>query len=403
MELINRPIYLNHIISLLDRGTMIILVGQRRVGKSFMLRQVNEWLSANVESANILYINKELYDFSNINNADELYNYVIERLPTTGRNYLLIDEVQDISNYENALRSLQAENRCQIIATGSNAYVFSSELSTRLAGRYVEIPIYSLTYREFLQFHELEDTDKSLLDYMKVGGLPGLCHYDIADEIQVHDYLQAVYNTVILRDVVSREGIRNITFIENLAHFIADTTGKLVSIRNIANTMNSQGTKVSDIITSTYLKYLCNAYIINAVPRYDIHGKKLLEQNNKYYFADHGLRNLLCGFNVRSSIEKIIESVIYLHLVTQGFRVTVGIFRSTEIDFVATKGNKTIYIQATYLLGSDETIKREFGNLQAIKDNYSKYVISMDPVNGELSEYPGIHHLHLRDFLNLEL
>jgi predicted AAA+ superfamily ATPase len=403
MELINRPIYLNHIISLLDRGTMIILVGQRRVGKSFMLRQVNEWLSANVESANILYINKELYDFSNINNADELYNYVIERLPTTGRNYLLIDEVQDISNYENALRSLQAENRCQIIATGSNAYVFSSELSTRLAGRYVEIPIYSLTYHEFLQFHKLEDTDKSLLDYMKVGGLPGLCHYDIADEIQVHDYLQAVYNTVILRDVVSREGIRNITFIENLAHFIADTTGKLVSIRNIANTMNSQGTKVSDIITSTYLKYLCNAYIINAVQRYDIHGKKLLEQNNKYYFADHGLRNLLCGFNVRSSIEKIIESVIYLHLVTQGFRVTVGIFRSTEIDFVATKGNKTIYIQATYLLGSDETIKREFGNLQAIKDNYSKYVISMDPVNGELSEYPGIHHLHLRDFLNLEL
>jgi hypothetical protein len=238
---------------------------------------------------------------------------------------------------------------------------------------------------------------------MKVGGLPGLCHYDIADEIQVHDYLQAVYNTVILRDVVSREGIRNITFIENLAHFIADTTGKLVSIRNIANTMNSQGTKVSDIITSTYLKYLCNAYIINAVQRYDIHGKKLLEQNNKYYFADHGLRNLLCGFNVRSSIEKIIESVIYLHLVTQGFRVTIGIFRSTEIDFVATKGNKTIYIQATYLLGSDETIKREFGNLQAIKDNYSKYVISMDPVNGELSKYPGIHHLHLRDFLNLEL
>jgi hypothetical protein len=403
MELINRPIYLNHIISLLDRGTMIILVGQRRVGKSFMLRQVNEWLSTNVESANILYINKELYDFNDINNADDLYNYVIERLPATGRNYLLIDEVQDISGYENALRSLQAENRCQIIATGSNAYIFSSELSTRLAGRYVEIPIYSLTYREFLQFHKLEDTDKSLLDYMKVGGLPGLCHYDIADEIQVHDYLQAVYNTVILRDVVSREEIRNVTFIENLAHFIADTTGKLVSIRNIANTMKSQGTKVSDIITSTYLKYLCNAYIISAVQRYDIHGKKLLEQNNKYYFADHGLRNLLCGFNVRSSIEKVIESVIYLHLVSQGFRVTVGIFRSTEIDFVATKGDKTIYIQATYLLGSDETIKREFGNLQAIKDNYSKYVISMDPVSGELSEYPGIHHLHLRNFLNLEL
>jgi predicted AAA+ superfamily ATPase len=382
---------------------MIILVGQRRVGKSFMLRQLQEWLTANVESANVLYISKELYAFSDITNATELYNYVINHLSTKERNYLLIDEVQDIKDYENALRSLQAEDRCQIIATGSNAYIFSSELSTRLAGRYVEIPIYSLTYREFLQFHNLEDTDKSLLAYLKIGGLPGLCHYDINDEIQVHDYLQAVYNTVMLRDVVSREEIRNITFIENLARFIADTTGKLVSVRNIANTMTSQGSKVSDILTATYLKYLCNAYIINAIQRYDIHGKKLFEQNNKYYFADHGLRNLLCGFNVRGSIEKIIESVIYLHLVSQGFKVTVGIFRSAEIDFVAKRGNQTIYIQATYLLGSKETIKREFGNLQAIKDNFPKYVVSMDPVSGELSEYPGIHHLHLREFLNTDL
>jgi hypothetical protein len=207
----------------------------------------------------------------------------------------------------------------------------------------------------------------------------------------------------MLRDVVSREEIRNVTFIENLARFIADTTGKLVSVRNIANTMNVQGSKVSDILTSTYLKYLCNAYIINAVQRYDIHGKKLFEQNNKYYFADHGLRNLLCGFNVRGSIEKIIESVIYLHLVAQGFKVMVGIFRSTEIDFVATRGNQTIYIQATYLLGSDETIKREFGNLNAIHDNFPKYVVSMDPVNGQLPEYPGIHHVNLREFLSSDL
>jgi predicted AAA+ superfamily ATPase len=368
-----------------------------------MLKQVQEWLKANVESANVLYISKELYAFSDITNANELYNYVIEHLPAKGRNYLLIDEVQDIKDYENALRSLQAEDRCQIIATGSNAYVFSSELSTRLAGRYIEIPIYSLTYREFLQFHRLEDSDSNLLAYLRVGGLPGLCNYDITDEIQVRDYLQSVYNTVMLRDVISREEIRNVTFIENLAHFIADTIGKLVSVRNIANTMTAQGTKVSEELTSTYLKYLCNAYIINAVQRYDIHGKKLFEQNNKYYFADHGLRNLLCGFNVRGSIEKIIESVIYLHLVSQGFNITVGIFRSAEIDFIAKRGSQTIYIQATYILGSDETVKREFGNLQAIQDNFPKYVISMDPVSGELPEYAGIHHLHLREFLTTDL
>jgi predicted AAA+ superfamily ATPase len=203
--------------------------------------------------------------------------------------------------------------------------------------------------------------------------------------------------------VISREEIRNVTFIENLARFIADTTGKLVSVRNITNFMNSQGTKVSDVLTTTYLRYLCNAFIVNAVQRFDIHGKKLFEQNFKYYFADHGLRNLLCGFNIRGSIEKIIETVIFHHLVVQGFKVNVGILRSAEIDFVATRGDTTIYVQATYLLGSDETIRREFGNLQAIKDNYPKYVISMDPISGELSEYKGIHHLHLREFLNTDL
>lgn len=403
MEVINRPIYLNHIVSLLDRGTMIILIGQRRVGKSFMLKQVQNWIQMNIPVANTLYISKELHAFSHITNADELYKYVDTRLSTEHKNYLLIDEVQDIAHYENALRSLQAEDRCQIIATGSNAYVFSSELSTRLAGRYIEIPIHSLTYREFLQFHKREDSDKSLQEYLRVGGLPGLCHYDISDESQVRDYLQGVYNTVMLRDVIARESIRNVSFIENLASFIADNIGKLVSTRNIANTMTSLGTKTSDVATASYLRFLCNAYIISAIQRYDIHGKRLFEQNYKYYFTDHGLRNLLCGFNLRGSIEKVIENVILLHLVVQGFRVAVGILRNAEIDFVATRGEKTIYLQATYLLASDETIRREFGNLQDIKDNYPKYVISMDPVSGELPEYPGIHHLHLREFLKTDL
>lgn len=403
MEVINRPIYLNHIVSLLDKGAMIILIGQRRVGKSFMLKQIQNWIQTNISSANTLYISKELHAFSHITNAEELYQYVDTRLSTEHKNYLLIDEVQDITHYENALRSLQAEDRCQIIATGSNAYVFSSELSTRLAGRYIEIPIHSLTYREFLQFHKREDSDRSLQEYMKVGGLPGLRHYDISDESQVRDYLQGVYNTVMLRDVIARESIRNVPFIENLASFIADNIGKLVSTRNIANTMTSLGSKTSDMATASYLRFLCNAYIISAIKRYDIHGKKLFEQNYKYYFTDHGLRNLLCGFNLRASIEKVIENIIHLHLVAQGFKVTVGILRNTEIDFVATRGNQIIYIQATYLLASDDTIKREFGNLQEIKDNYPKYVISMDPISGNLSEYPGIHHIHLREFLKTDL
>lgn len=399
MEIIERPRYLNHIISLLGKDMIIILVGQRRVGKSYMLKQLQNWLQTNRCSSNIVYINKELHAFKSISSAGDLYEYAVAKLPEEGDNYLLIDEVQDIEGYEDALRSLHAENRCQIVATGSNAYIFSSELSTRLSGRYIEVPIHSLTYRGFLRFHGLADSDKSLSAFLRIGGLPGLCHYDIEDENQIKDYLQGVYNTVMLRDVIAREEIRNVTFIENLAAFIADNIGKLISVRNIANTMKSHGEKVSDILTSTYLRYLCGAFIISPIQRYDIHGKHIFEQNYKYYFADHGLRNLLCGFNLRGSIEKVIENVIYHHLVTQGFKVTVGILRNGEVDFVATRREQTLYVQAVYLLGSEETVAREFGNLYCIRDNYPKYVVSMDPVSGGLPDYPGIMHIHLHEFL----
>lgn len=402
MDIIVRKTYLSHIISHLNRGMMIILVGQRRVGKSFMLRQVRNWLEKNRKDSTVVYINKELLDFSHITNAQELHDYVVPKFADGGDNYLLIDEVQDIEGYEDALRSFHAEDRCQIIATGSNAYIFSSELSTRLGGRYVEIPIYGLSYREFLVFHGLADNDESLNDYLKVGGLPGLRLYDIKDEIHVRDYLQGVYNTIMLRDVISREQIRNVPFMENLSRFIADNDGKLISTGSIVKFMKSQGEKISDTLTSTYISHLCKALIIKPVARYDIHGRKLFEQIYKYYFADHGLRNYLCGFNVRGSIEKIMENVVYLHLLEQGYNVNVGILRAGEVDFVAKKGDKTIYVQVTYLLASDETIDREFGNLACIRDNYPKYVVSMDPVSGELAKYPGIRHVHLREFLKTD-
>ncbi len=403
MEVIERSAYLDHIVSHLGKGMMIILVGQRRVGKSYMLRQLQDWLHTNKSEAKVVYINKELHAFKDIVTADDLYEYATANLPEGGDNYLLIDEVQDIRDYENALRSLHAENRCQIVATGSNAYVFSSELSTRLSGRYVEIPIYSLTYKEFLRFHGLKDADESLLAYLRVGGLPGLCHYDIEGENEVRDYLQGVYNTIMMRDVIAREEIRNVVFIENLALFVADNIGKLISVRNITNTMKSHGEKISEMLTSAYLRHLCGALIVMPVKRYDIHGKCIFEQNNKFYFADHGLRNLLCGFNLRGSIEKVMENVVHLHLLAQGFKVSVGILRGGEVDFVAVRNEQTLYVQVVYLLGSEETIAREFGNLQSVRDNYPKYVVSMDPVSGELLEYPGIIHIHLREFLMTEL
>lgn len=399
MKLIPRPFYEDHLLRLIDRNTILFLIGQRRVGKSFILRLLKDRLENDYPDATIIYINKEYAEADEIITARDLYNYADSIFTKGGRNYLLIDEVQDIENYETALRSLYAEERCQIIATGSNAYVFSSELSTRLAGRYIEIPIYNLSYREFLRFHNLEDSDHSLREFLRVGGLPGLRHFDISDETQVKDYLFGVYNTIMLQDVINRERIRNPRFIKSLSLYMADNIGKLFSVRNIANTMISQGDKVSSQLTSTYLEYLVNSLLIKEVSRYDIHGKKLLEQVGKYYFSDHGLRNLLSGFNLLSSIEKVMENVVYLHLLQQGYEVEVGVLRVGEIDFVARKGSRMVYIQVTYLLASEETVQREFGNLAAIRDNYPKYVVSMDPVSGSLRQYPGIEHLTLRNFL----
>lgn len=254
-----------------------------------------------------------------------------------------------------------------------------------------------------MHIYKLEDSDSALLDYLRVGGLPGLCHLDIHDEVEVRDYLQGVYNTIMMREVIARENIRNATFMENLSHFVADKIGKLISVNNIANTMKSQGDKTSAPLVSTYLKTLCNALIIDPVARYNIHGKRLFEQIYKYYFADHGLRNFLCGFNLRGSIEKVMENAVYLHLLINGYKVNVGVLRAGEVDFVATKGDKTLYIQVAYLLASDDTIDREFGNLSGINDNYPKYVVTMDPVGGGIDKYPGIRHIHLRYFLRKTL
>ncbi len=403
MELFPRPQYTEKIADLINRGMMLILVGQRRVGKSKVLELFKAWLNQNRPKANVVYINKEYQVFRDIATAEQLYDYAVARLPEGGDNYLLIDEVQDIENYENALRSFHAENRCQVIATGSNAFIFSSELGTRLSGRYIEIKIYNLSYLEFLQFHSMKDSDEALKHYLIMGGLPGLLAFKPEEKSQINDYFEGVFNTIFVKDIVSREKIRNVTQLENVIRFVADNIGKPISITNIVRYITSKGEKISDETASNYLKYLRDAFLAIPIKRFDIHGKKLLESNNKHYFSDHGVRNYLCGSDIRGSIEKIMENVVWNHLRRQGYDVSVGILRAGEIDFVATKADKRIYIQVTYLLASDDTIKREFGNLAAIKDNYPKLVVSLDPVRGGFSEYPGIEHVNLRDFLKSDL
>ncbi|WP_304588781.1 ATP-binding protein [uncultured Duncaniella sp.] len=402
MELIPRPQYIEKIAGLINRGMMLILVGQRRVGKSKVLELFREWLNRNRPGANIVYINKEYQAFRDIVTAEQLYDYAAAQMPEGAENYLLIDEVQDIENYENALRSFHAEDRCQVIATGSNAYIFSSELGTHLSGRYIEIKIYNLSYTEFLRFHSMEDSDDAVMIYLRLGGLPGLLAFRPDEQSQITDYLEGVYNTILVKDIVRREKVRNVTQLENIIRFVADNIGKPISVTKIVRYMTSKGEKISDETVSNYLKYLRDAFLAVPIGRFDIHGKLLLESNNKHYFSDHGIRNYLCGSDIRGSIEKIMENVVWNHLRRQGLDVTVGILRAGEIDFVATKADKRMYIQVTYLLASDETVKREFGNLAAIKDNYPKYVVSLDPVSGGFSEYPGIEHISLRNFLKMD-
>ncbi len=234
MELIPRPQYVEKIAGLINRGMMLILVGQRRVGKSKVLELFRNWLDRNRPKANVVYINKEFQNFRDIVTAEQLYDYVVARLPEGDENYLLIDEVQEIENYENALRSLHAENRCQVIATGSNAYIFSSELGTHLSGRYIEIKVYNLSYSEFLRFHNMEDSSEAIMHYLRIGGLPGLLNFRPEEQSQITDYFEGVYNTILVKDVVMREKIRNVTQLENIIRFVADNIGKPISVANVA-------------------------------------------------------------------------------------------------------------------------------------------------------------------------
>lgn len=282
--------------------------------------------------------------------------------------------------------------------------MFSSEIATKFSGRYIEIPVRSLSYREFLTFHNIIDSHESLIRYLQFGGMPGVAKYKFDEVPEIKAYLQGVCNTIVLKDIVAREQIRNFKFLENLLLFLADNAGQLMSVNSIVKYLKSQGSKVTNDIATKYIKAITSALIVDPVARYDIHGKRIFELIEKYYFSDHGLRSCITNEmpEVFGSIEKIMENVVRNHLLIQNFDVYVGVLPSGEIDFVAKKGNQVIYFQCAYKLSTPETMKREFGNLQAIRDNYPKYVVTMEDIHGPVKEYPGINHIHLRDFLKTD-
>lgn len=397
MKLIDRPLYTDRIRPFIGKGIIKVLTGQRRVGKSCILKQLQTYITDENPGANILYINMEYEEFRSIKNDTDLFEYLRDKLHEGADNYLFIDEVQDIDGFEHVLRSLQAKDSCDIYITGSNAKMLSGELSTYLSGRYVEFHIHSLNYVEFLQFHQLEDNNRSLMSYLTYGGLPYLSRLQLTDEL-AFEYLRNIYSTILLKDVVKREGIRNVAFLETLALYTADNVGSLFSANNISKYLKSQRVDISTPQVINYLKALSNAYLINKTGKIDVVGLRKFEIGDKYFFEDLGLRNCNLGFNLQRDIQKLMENAVYLHLTSLQYDVYVGDNSQKEIDFVGVKQDKRIYVQVAYLMVDDKTREREFGNLMGVPDNYPKYVVSLDEFNTG-SDVHGMQHLHLSDFL----
>lgn len=397
-DYIKRPLYINRIKPFIGKQIIKVLTGQRRVGKSYILLQLIDEIKTLYPGANIIYINIELHEFDAIRTQEALYRYVCTQLDQGKQNFLLLDEIQEVKSFEQCLRSLLAESKCDIICTGSNAQMLSGELASMLSGRYVQFPVYSLSYTEFLEFHSLQNSNESLVNYLQFGGMPYLIHTGLEAAV-VFEYLKNVNATILLKDVVARENIRNVSFLENLTAFLADNTGSVFSALNISKYLKSQQQNIPTQTVLNYLRALTNAFYIHKVQRADVNGLKIFEIGEKYYFEDLGLRNAIRSFDYRNDVNKLMENVVYLHLKRNDYNVFVGKAGDREIDFMAERSGERIYFQVAYMLFDQKTIDREFGNLMAVDDNYPKFVITMDDINTGPS-FKGIQKIHLREFLS---
>ncbi len=392
---INRAIYNSQIERYIGKEIIKVLIGQRRVGKSYLLFQITDMIKFRFPNSNIIYINLEINEFEKLTTPDLLYEYIKSKSKSNELNFLLIDEIQVLTGFEKTLRSLIAEGGFDIYCTGSNAKILSGELGTYLGGRYIEIPVYTLSYSEFLQFHQFLDSPESLDKYLMFGGLPYLIHLEFLEDT-IFDYLKNISNSILFRDIISRFEVRNVDFLVRLIKYLANETGNLISARSIAKYIKSQSVNVSITAILNYLNYLTSAMLISNVKRFDIHGKKIFEVGEKYYFNDVGLRNAIAGFSP-FDLGQIVENVVFLHLKIIGYSVLVGRQNDKEIDFIAERKGEKIYIQVAVRITEKQTMEREFGNLLAIKDNYPKYVITLDEYSG--SSFEGIIHVPLRKFL----
>ena len=386
----------------MDKPVIKVITGMRRVGKSVLLELLHQdLLTSGVQPAQILMINKESLQFDFIQTYQDLYSYVNKQFSDkTKKNYLFIDEVQEIQQWEKAIASIFTENSADIYITGSNAHLLSSELATLLSGRYIEFPVYPLAFSEFLSFRGItlptKDTEQEFETYLKFGGLPGIHSFPLTEEV-VFPYISSIFNTILLKDVVKRHAIRNVDLLERITRFVFDNCGHIFSANRVSQFLKSQKISLSMDTVQNYLDFLRSAFLIQKVARYDVKGKRLLELYEKYYLGDIGLRHGFVGYQ-HSDVSGLLENIVYLELKYRGYKVTIGKWDEKEIDFIAEKETEKIYIQVCYLLATPEIIKREFAPLEAIQDHFPKFVLSLDKI-GNFSSENGVRWLNLVSFL----
>lgn len=395
MERIRRNDYIAHVSSLLGKGEAVVLTGHRRAGKSCILELLSDELSAD---GHVIYIDMEDPANADLTSFRELSEKIKAGVEEGRRNYVLIDEVQEVEKFEKALRYWVKQDGVDVVVTGSNAAMLSSDIASSFAGRYHRVHVSSLDYREFLQFYGLEDSDNTFSQYLRWGGLPFLYRVPLEDERTRTEYLGSIYDTIFVKDIVRRKNVRNVALLDNLARFVADNSGKVFSANSISKYLKGSAMAVSANTVGEYMDALCDTYMIDRVKRYDIKGKSVFEQQDKFYFEDLGLRNYLCRDKRSLDMEKVLEGAVYLKLKRSGYDVYVGQLNGKEVDFVARRGDELIYVQVALQVSGEDTYEREFGSLKLIKDNYPKYVVTMDPNVGLIHD-SGIVACSARQFL----
>ena len=400
--MLKRDEYIKQIVPFIDKDVIKVLTGIRRSGKSVMLKLLMEELkNRGINENQFIYINFENLKYRNLKNYERLYDFILNKVDDKYKSYyIFLDEIQEVEEWEKCVNSLRVDEdfNFDIYITGSNAKLFSGELSTYLAGRYIEFVVYPFSFKEFFEIMKEKnkeiDLKEAFQDYVKFGGMPFLHNLDYNFEASMQ-YLQDLYASIILKDITQRNNIRDTDLLERIINYVVMNIGNTFSATSISKFFKSENRKVATETILNYIKACEEAFLVYRVARNDLLGKKILNVNEKYYIADHGIREAIMENN-QKNINQVLENIVYFEILRRGYNVKIGKIDKLEVDFVCKKNDETIYIQVSYLLASEDTKEREFSVLENIKDNYPKYVLSMDEFDMSRN---GIKHMNLIEFL----